>query len=87
MSYFSHHPEAWDEICIKAIAERLYQETGIDDENQREVVLAVADALYHARIPRARDTAVPSDVADALMEWAHEEVKDQEQAYWERFIP
>lgn len=87
MSYFSHNPEALDDICIKAIAQRLYAETGIDDEEKRETILEVAAALYEARIPKARDTAVPSTVTEALMEWASEEMRDQEQAFWDSFIP
>lgn len=87
MSYFSHNPEAYDEICVKAIAQRLYAETGIDDEDKREVVLEVASALYNARIPKARDTAMPSTVTEALMDWAREEMRDQEQAYWDSMVP
>lgn len=87
MSYFSHNPEALDEICVKAIAQKLYAETGIDDEEKREVVYEVASALYAARIPKAPDTAMPSTVTEALMLWAHEEMADQEQAFWDSFVP
>ena len=87
MSYFSHNPEAYDEICVQAIAQRLYAETGIDDEDKREVIVEVARALYEARIPKARDTAMPSTVTEALLEWAKENLKDAEQAYWDSFVP
>ena len=87
MGYFTNNPEALENICIKAIAQKLYAATGIDDEEKRETILEVASALYEARIPKAPDTAMPSTVTEALMLWAREEMADQEQAFWDSFVP
>jgi uncharacterized Fe-S cluster-containing MiaB family protein len=88
MSYFSHHPEAYDEICAKGIARKMTsyagldcQATGVDEEEIRSQFEAFISNLQCDTDPKMLQ------VYDALITWAQEEVNDQEQAFWERGVP
>lgn len=86
MSYFSHNPEAYDEILAKGIARKMVSYAGLDcpendEEDLRKTFEAFISNLQSDHEPKMRQ------VYDILIEWSHEEIQDQEQAYWERFVP
>ena len=90
MSYFSHNPEAWDEIEHRGVARKLASiwvdvwnlKTAVEQEEVEEKLAGVFSELTCG--PR---TSAERKLWDALTDWAREDIQDQEQAYWERFIP
>jgi len=71
MSWASHNPEKWDEICKQGICDKLYKmtfdglidlEPGIED---------VVDVLYEVR-----------GIGQKLVEWSTEEINKREADYW-----
>ena len=78
MSYFSHHPEAYDEILAKGIARKIANYAGEDDRSQFEAFISNLQCDLNPAMRRVYDT---------LIEWAHGEIVDEERAYWERFVP
>ena len=85
MSYFSHHPEAWDEIECKGIANKMVSYSGMDGPNE----IDAAHDAFEAFISNLEcdKSSVMRRVYDTLCEWAHGEITDEERAYWERFVP
>ena len=88
MSYFSHNPEAYDDILVKAICDKLEVNAGIDaTEEQREFLEQIVGELYHARVKAGRGKFDQFCVTDALIDWAHDEAMSQEQRYWDGMVP
>lgn len=89
MSYFSHNPEAYDEICVKAITDKLLLNASLDaTEEQYEFLQLVVDNLYHARVPiKPGAFGQFCNLTDGLLDWAHEEIVCREQKFWERLVP
>ena len=75
MSWASHNPEKWDEICVEGIARKIGQVIhdleGID--LQPEDLLSIGHILYHESTGK---------VQDALMQWANKEISSVESDYW-----
>lgn len=75
MSWASHNPEAWDEICVNGIVQKIedamkvYAEP-IDAGELRDVIHAI------------QETADGEKVFDALLTWAQKEVVDAEADYF-----
>jgi len=84
MSYFSHHPEAWDEIEVNGIANKLlsYFEGDEKDDDLRE---RLKNILAEIQCPNQK---YPKDMVlwDALRDWAHDQIGSSEQDYWDSFV-
>lgn len=89
MSYFSENPEAYDDISIRGICDRLLVEAGIDaTEDQYEFLKAIVENLYIARVPvKPGDFNQFLNVTDALLDWSHEQRLDQERRFWDSKVP
>jgi len=85
MSYFSHHPEAYDQIEVKGVVSSLlsYFRDDSDDEDLRA---RLSEIMGEIQCP---STKYPKDrvVWDALVEWASDSIKSAEQSYWDSFVP
>ena len=87
MSYFSHNPEAYEEIECKGIARKfasiwvsVWPDT--DQDSIEELLRGVIEEIKC----KPFQTKEERTLEEALRAWAHIEIKDQEQAYFERFI-
>jgi len=91
MSYFSHHPEAYDEILAKGIARKMTSYVGLDCPPTKESPRGEEDSrtVFEAFILNLQldSSPVMRRLYGTLIEWAQAEINDEEQAYWERFIP
>jgi len=87
MSYFSHNPEAYDEIMVKAVTNKLLLNAGRDaTEDEREFLECIISNLNAANVKHNRSVKW-ADVFEDLVAWAHEELADQEQAFWDSKVP
>ena len=87
MSYFSHNPEAYDEIMVKGVTDKLLLNAAEDaTEEQREFLENIISNLCAANVKHSRNVGW-ADVFEDLVAWAHDEVMSQEQRYFERFVP
>ena len=84
MSYFSHNPEAWDEIERKGVARKLASVCTLTVFSQEEVEQILDCLFVELQCPGKAEDA---KVWNALTEWANEEIKDQERSFWERMVP
>ena len=80
MSYFSHHPEAYDEIIQKGVAHWLVWYSGLD-EDSCDVFAAFISNLQCDYDKEARATL------NWLMDKAQTQINDAERAYWDRMVP
>lgn len=83
MSYWSHNPEKYDEICNKGIADYLFNQLGIDldsFEDPVEISLITQDIVAFLQENY-------QETWDKLLLKAQKEVRESEQTYWEGFIP
>ena len=88
MSYFSHNPEAYDEIMVKAVTDKLLLNAAVDaTEEQREFLEEIVSNLMAANVKHMKGKFDQFNVWDALTAWAHEELMDQERAFWDRKVP
>ena len=88
MSYFSHNPEAYDEIMVKGVTDKLLLNAAEDaTEEQREFLESIVLNLYAANVKHIKGNSNQFDVWDALTAWAHDEVMSQEQRYWDGMVP
>ena len=91
MNYFSHHPEAHDEIVVKGIARKMVGYAGLDWTPTKEYPRGEEDSqrVFEAFISNLQCDSSPvmRRVCETLIEWAHGEINDEEQAYWESFVP
>ena len=85
MSYFSYHPEAYDEIEVKGVVTSLlsYFRDDSGDEDLRARLTAI---MAEIQCPSAK---YPKDriVWDALTAWATDSIQGAEQSYWDSFVP
>ena len=85
MSYFSHNPEAYDEIEVKGIARKLGrfvtpQSSGDEERTYAEIEEMLVN-LQNADDPHAKE------VYHCLADWAHEEINDETSAYFDKWVP
>ncbi len=87
MSYFSHHPEAYEDIMVKGVTNKLLLNAAEDaTEEQREFLEAIVSNLCAANVKHSRNVEW-ANVWEDLVAWAHDEVMSQERRYWDRFVP
>jgi len=90
MSYFSHHPEKWEEIECKGVAGKLasyspeaQKEQGgaVREEEIKAILVDIFSEMANDHKPLAKF------MWTTLCDWAREEIGNEEQAYFEGFVP
>lgn len=81
MSYFSHHPEAWDEIERKGIVKKLVSYAGFDIPETEENASSFFENLL-SNMQLDHDPPI-RQIYEMLRVWATEEIEGAEQEYWE----
>jgi len=90
MGYFSHNPEAYDDIMVNGVARALssyspeaQKEQGgaVRQEEIEEVLKGILMEMLYDYKPEARK------IWSALTDWAFDSIQSAEQAYWESFVP
>ena len=74
MSWASHNPELYDDICMRGIHRYLYDALADYDLNtisSLDLLEVVVEVLY-----------TDHKMAAALREWAHKRIIDAEASYW-----
>lgn len=74
MSYWSHHPELYDEICCEGIARFLLND---HHGEQMDAICSLTNTLQEWL-----STPVFRPVVDTLRSLAHKEISEIEQEYW-----
>jgi hypothetical protein len=79
MSYWSHNPEVYQEICNKAIVRKLVANMPYEDYffTEEQVKSMLSSALDELSIDKEFSKAY-----DALLDWAQKEVSDGEANYF-----
>lgn len=81
MSYFSDHPEQYDEICRRGIAVRIYQAmiaVGYDPAGNEEDLRLILETIVLA----IQDDPDGGKAYDGLLDWSVEQISREEQDYF-----
>lgn len=81
MSYFSHHPEAYDEIEVKGVVDKLlsYFDDDDTDDELRERLMAIMAEIQAPSQKHPKDMVLWTQLTD----WASDEIASQVQCYFE----
>ncbi len=81
MSYFSHHPEEYDEIEVKGVVDKLlsYFPDDDTDEDLRERLTGIMAEVQAPSQKHPKDMVLWTQLTD----WASDQIQSQTQNYFE----
>lgn len=82
MSYWSHHPEEYDQLCRRAIAEKLVHSNKWYRFTEEEV-----ESYLENMLDSCEGREIAYKIYDVLCDWASKETSEKEREYFNDLVP